>query len=150
MKLAEALQERADLNHRIEQLRGRLCRNATVQEGERPAEDPGELLSELGDCTARLEELIARINVTNSQTMVDGVTLTELIARKDVLTTRVSIMRDFLREASNLAPRATRKEIKITSTVDVRGLQKQVDDLSRDLRLTDNALQQANWTVDLK
>ena len=37
MKLAEALQERADLNRRLEQLRVRLCNNATVQEGEKPA-----------------------------------------------------------------------------------------------------------------
>ena len=37
MKLAEALQERADLNRRIEQLRNRLENSALVQEGERPA-----------------------------------------------------------------------------------------------------------------
>ena len=36
MKLAEALQERADLNIRIQQLRSRLENNALVQEGEQP------------------------------------------------------------------------------------------------------------------
>lgn len=40
MKLAEALQERADLNRRIQQLQGRLNSNAVVQEGERPPESP--------------------------------------------------------------------------------------------------------------
>ena len=45
MKLAEALQERADLNRQIEQLRSRLSHNAIVQEGEGPAEDPGDLLA---------------------------------------------------------------------------------------------------------
>ena len=44
MKLAEALQERADLNRRIEQLRYRLGNNALMQEGEKPAEDPAALL----------------------------------------------------------------------------------------------------------
>ena len=44
MKLAEALQERADLNRRIEQLRNRLENSALVQEGERPAEAPEVLL----------------------------------------------------------------------------------------------------------
>ena len=39
MKLAEALQERADLNRQIEQLQARLYNNAVVQEGEKPAED---------------------------------------------------------------------------------------------------------------
>ena len=47
MKLAEALQERADLNRRIQQLQQRLSSNAVVQEGEQPAEAPSELLAEL-------------------------------------------------------------------------------------------------------
>ena len=149
MKLAEALQERADISRRIDQLRYRLSRNATVQEGEKPAEDPNELIQELDGCTARLEELMARINLTNAQTNVEGKTLTELIAKRDALNLKLSVYRSFLSEASNLAGRATRNEIKILSTVNVRKLQKQVDDMSRDLRLTDNALQQANWTVEL-
>ena len=41
MKLAEALQERADLNKKIEELRRRIGNSALVQEGEEPAEDPG-------------------------------------------------------------------------------------------------------------
>ena len=41
MKLAEALQERADLNRRIQQLQQRLNSNAIVQEGGRPAEAVG-------------------------------------------------------------------------------------------------------------
>ena len=47
MKLAEALQERADLRTKIDELRSRLTNNALVQEGEEPAEDPQELLSAL-------------------------------------------------------------------------------------------------------
>ena len=39
MKLAEALQERADLNRKIAQLRQRIAKNVLVQEGELPAED---------------------------------------------------------------------------------------------------------------
>ncbi len=35
MKLAEALQERADLNRKIEQLKSRLNNNVLVQEGNR-------------------------------------------------------------------------------------------------------------------
>ena len=37
MKLAEALQERADLNRKIEQLQDRLSNNVLVQEGEQTA-----------------------------------------------------------------------------------------------------------------
>ena len=47
MKLAEALQERADLNKKIEQLRSRITSNALMQEGVLPVEDPEQLLKEL-------------------------------------------------------------------------------------------------------
>ena len=47
MKLAETLQERADLNRRIEQLRYRLSNNVLVQEGEKPLRTPAALLEEL-------------------------------------------------------------------------------------------------------
>ena len=85
MKLAEALQERADLNRKIEELRRRLNNVILVQEGEEPAEDPAELLGELDKAVARLEQLMAAINLTNCRTKVNGMTLTALIARKDAL-----------------------------------------------------------------
>ena len=47
MKLATALSERADLQRRISELGGRLNNNAKVQDGEKPSEDPMELLTEL-------------------------------------------------------------------------------------------------------
>ena len=150
MKLAEALQERADLNRQIEQLKIRLSNNAIVQEGETPAEDPKLLLSELNNSIAKLEELIGRINLTNCATVVDGKTLTELIAKKDCLSVKVSTYQNFVNQASQTARRATRTEIKILSTVDVKDLQKQIDKLSKELRLVDNKIQETNWTTELK
>ena len=47
MKLAEALQERADLNRNIEQLKSRLNNNVLVQEGEKTVEEPAKLKQEL-------------------------------------------------------------------------------------------------------
>ena len=61
MKLAEALQERADLNRNIEQLRKRLNSNVLVQEGERTAEEPERLKRELDASVERLAYLISRI-----------------------------------------------------------------------------------------
>jgi len=72
MKLAEALILRADLQKRIEHLRQRLIRNAMVQEGEAPIEDPKSLLAEFDQSALRLRELIQRINRTNSTTILDG------------------------------------------------------------------------------
>lgn len=149
MKLAEALQERADLNRRIEQLRYRLNNNVLVQEGEKPPEDPAALLEELESSFTRLEWLIARINLTNCAVKVEGRSLTELIARRDVLSLRADAYRRLVEEASQNTHRATRTEIKILSAVDVPALQRQADDASRELRLLDNTLQATNWTADL-
>ncbi len=149
MKLAEALQERADLNRRIEQLRYRLNNNVLVQEGEKPLEDPAALLEELESSFTRLEWLIARINLTNCAVKVEGRSLTELIARRDVLSLRAEAYRRLVEEASQNTHRATRTEIKILSAVNVPALQRQADDASRELRLLDNTLQATNWTADL-
>ena len=149
MKLAEALQERADLNRRIEQLRYRLNNNVLVQEGEKPLEDPAALLEELKSSFTRLEWLIARINLTNCAVKVEGRSLTELIARRDVLSLRAEAYRRLVEEASQNTHRATRTEIKILSAVNVPALQRQADDASRELRLLDNTLQATNWTADL-
>lgn len=149
MKLAEALQERADLNRRIEQLRYRLSNNVLVQEGEKPLEDPAALLEELESSFTRLEWLIARINLTNCAVKVEGRSLTELIARRDVLSLRAEAYRRLVEEACQNTHRATRTEIKILSAVDVPALQRQADDASRELRLLDNTLQATNWTADL-
>ena len=149
MKLAEALQLRSDLQKRIYQLQERLNQNATVQEGEKPAEDPVALLHELDDCIAQLEELMERINRTNSQTVTVEGTLTALLAKRDCLKIKVEAYREFLRQASGLSRRATRSEIKILSTISVQDYQKQVDQMSARIRQVDGAIQAANWTTEL-
>ena len=108
MKLAEALQERADLNRRIEQLRYRLSNNVLVQEGEKPLEDPAALLEELESSFTRLEWLIARINLTNCAVKVEGRSLTELIARRDVLSLRADAYRRLVEEATAPPPPRSR------------------------------------------
>lgn len=153
MKLAEALTLRADLQKRLAQLRERLKRNAKVQEGDTPAEEPRLLMTELDTAAAELEDLVGRINLTNCRTTTSWrgaeLTLTELIARRDTLTLKVSILRDFLAEASAKTDRYSAKEIRILSTVPVAEQQKHLDDLSRDLRELDTELQRMNWTADL-
>lgn len=149
MKLAEALHLRSDLQKRISQLGDRLNANAKVQEGDEPAEDPVVLLSELENGTAELAHLIASINLTNSRTIVDGKTLTEMIAEKDALALRISLLRNFISQASSKVDRYSNKEIRIRSTVDVREQQKKLDALSKELRELDVKIQGLNWTTDL-
>lgn len=149
MKLAAALIERADLQTRLTQLQTRLLNNAKVQEGVKPNEDPKDLLKELDKVSKQLEDYIYRINMTNAATLVDETPLTSLLAKKDVLTKKISILRAFLNESSALVDRYSLKEIKIDSTVDVAKLQKDLDALSKELRLLDQKIQEINWTTDL-
>ncbi|MBP3792895.1 MAG: DIP1984 family protein [Ruminococcus sp.] len=149
MKLAEALNERADIQRRIAQLKARLLNNSKVQEGEKPAEDPKDLLDELNFCVQRLEELIARINKTNCEAKDGSVSITELIAHRDVLAQKLGIYRDFLNSASSVVNRITKTEIKIQPSVDVRALQKQIDMMSKAYRETDTKIQELNWTTEL-
>lgn len=149
MKLAEALNLRADVAKRINQLNGRLQNNALVQEGEEPAENPAALLRELDELVLQQEELIARINLTNSRTVCGEKTLTELIAHKDTVRVKIDVMRAFLNEASRKVARGMRSEIRILSTVNVSELRKQVDALEKDFRETDVKIQTLNWNTEL-
>ena len=149
MKLANALSQRAELQERIRQLEGRLLNNAKVQEGESPAEDPQELLGELEEDYAKLEQLIAAINRTNSCTLVEGVPLSDLLARRDCQKNKLQGLREFLECASELTSRRTAGEIKIHSTVNVREMQKALDQKSQALRELDEKIQEANWTHEL-
>ena len=150
MKLAEALQARSDLKKQLNQLEYRMSSNALVQEGEQPNEKPSELFKQYNDGLKQLEELIIRINLTNSRAKVDGVTLTELIARRDTLKQKIDAYRSVLSTASSNTSRATRTEIKVLSTSNVESFQKDVDRMSRDLRELDNKIQEANWKIELK
>lgn len=149
MKLAEALQERADLNRNIEQLRKRLNSNVLVQEGERTAEEPERLKRELDASVERLAYLISRINLTNSQTKVDGRTLTELIARKDALIMKIGVYKDIVYTGSQTSYRARNTEIKIKAAISVTDWQDEIDKMAKELRLLDNKLQENNWGTEL-
>ena len=43
----------------------------------------------------------------------------------------------------------TRTEIKIVSTVSVSEIQADLDELSKQLRITDEKIQELNWTTEL-
>lgn len=149
MKIAEALILRADIQKRIAQLKVRLNNNAKVQENEEPAEDPEFLLAELENLISQLNDLIVKINRTNTLSKVDGISLVELIAKKDTLSQKAGILREFIEIASQKVNLYSTTEIKVFSTVNVSELQKKLDKLSKEIRETDTKLQQANWTIDL-
>ena len=149
MKIAEALILRADIQKRIAQLKTRLNNNAKVQENEKPTENPEFLLTELDDLISQLNDLIIKINKTNTLSKIDGISLVELIAKKDTLSQKAGILREFIEIASQKINLYSSTEIKVFSTINVPAQQKQLDKLSKEIRETDTKLQQANWTIDL-
>jgi len=150
MKLAEALANRADVQKRLEQMRGRLTQSALVQENESPPEDPEELLAEMDRLLAELEGYVERINRTNlSATLEGGITLTAALARRDVLGLRYGLLRGLVDTASNRMPRYGRAEIRTLATVEIGPLRRRMDEVARERRELDTAIQAANWTTEL-
>ncbi|KAI3629251.1 hypothetical protein CBS9595_000323 [Malassezia furfur] len=150
MLLAEALAERAEAQRRYEQVKERLLRNVRVQEGDEPAEDPSELLAEGNAILDQLDLLIRRINRTNTHTMFnDQYTLTDAIAFRDMLLKRRKLYSDLAAKGTSSQDRYSRNEIKYVTVVNVKDLQKKVDQLSRDYRDLDTKIQKLNWEVEL-
>lgn len=150
MKLSETLILRADLQRRVQELRGRLNASMSVQEGEQPPEDPATLFAELDRLFTQLVTLIAQINRTNlSATLPNGTTLTDALAQRDVIRLRISVLRGAADASTSTVDRYSRTEIRRVSTIDVGALRKQVDTLSQENRELDTAIQAANWTTEL-
>jgi Family of unknown function (DUF6847) len=149
MKLAEALVLRADHQKRLEQIKARLLRNAKVQEGETPAEDPAALLAEYEAVARELAQLVGRINLTNSAAAILGKTMTEALAERDVLKLRHSVHRELAQAATITQSISTRSEIRFKGAVPVAEVQKKADAIARELRDLDARIQEANWKIDL-
>jgi hypothetical protein len=147
MKVAEALALRSDLQKRLEQLKQRLLKNARIQEGDTPAEDPVELQSELEKSAQELTLLIQRINRTNAASRFGDRTLADALAERDVLKIRYNAYRELA--ASTTQGRTTRSEVKFISTVSVAATQRRADDLAKQYRELDTKIQEADWLTTL-
>ncbi|MEU7488622.1 DIP1984 family protein [Streptomyces sp. NPDC042319] len=154
MKLAEALAERAEATRRVEQLRARVVSSARYQEGETPAEDAALLLVEASEVMDSLETLIRRINRTNAAVdMGEDGTLTDALARRDVLRLRHSVITAAADAAAGTGERGygrqLRSELKMLSALPVAELRGQADELARAIREIDVRIQRKNWEADL-
>ena len=62
---------------------------------------------------------------------------------------KANMLRAFAQAAAHKVNLYSHSEIKILSTVDVAALQKQIDEIARQIRQLDTTLQGANWQIDL-
>lgn len=157
MLIGEALNRRADLQKRIAQLQDRLRACVVAQEGEEPPEDPGELMREIDQMCTELEGLISKINHANvSSRLADGATVTEALARRDVIALRQGTLRAAIKAATGEGgvlgggfSRYSRSEIRTVRHVQVSELQDQLDALAKQRRELDNRVQEHNWQTTL-
>lgn len=149
MKLAEALSSRSALSDKVQQLRNRLKDCLKVQEGDTPAETPDSVIKELDRTLEDLQSLIYRINITNINTKIDGRSITSLLAERDVLAMRASILKDGLDYITERETRYNRNEIKYVRTVDVRNFRRVCDKSAAGLRELDLKIQSLSWTTEL-
>lgn len=150
MKVGEALTLRADVQKRIAQLTGRLQMSAVVQEGDTPPEDPARLLAELVEMSAELERLITAINLTNATSaLASGQTVTAALAKRDVLAIRQGVLRSAAEAVAQAQARYSQSEIRLIRQMDVGAVRREIDDLAKERRELDIAIQEHNWTTDL-
>lgn len=150
MLLAEALNERADAQRRLGDLRDRIGANARVQDGDRPAEDPRVLLDEAVDVSERIRALIVAINLTNTVTRLpDGTTVTAALARREALGRRIRVVTEAAGRAATRMARWGRAEIREVAVLDVAALRAEADRLAAERRTLDAELQRVNWTTEL-
>ncbi|ANN21801.1 hypothetical protein SD37_15855 [Amycolatopsis orientalis] len=153
MKLAEALALRADATKKVEQLRARIADNARHQEGEEPAEDAVALLAEAETTLSELESLIQRINRTNAATPLGEGTITDAIARRDVLRLRHGVLPAAADAAAGRNQggygRQLRSELRYFSALPVAELRSRADRVAEEIRALDVRIQRVNWETDL-
>jgi hypothetical protein len=151
MKLAEALLLRADVQKKLASLQARAQRYAVVQEGERPPEDPQAILRQIEAVADELQRLVFAINRANLRHKVaSSETLTEALAKRHSLVLRHRILQSVVDVCAKPPDRYGVKEIRWVTTVDVADLQRQVDDLAKQIRELNAAIQEAGWQVELK
>lgn len=150
MKLAEALNERAHISQKLQELKQRITQNAKHQEGDKPAEDPMVLLKEFNECSSRFDALVVRINKTNNGIVLsNGVSLIEALAMRESLKMKHSLYRSVASEAVPSQGRYSKSEIKFVSSVPVVDIQSQADQFAKEHRELDSKIQQSNWNHDL-
>ncbi len=76
-------------------------------------------------------------------------TLTEALARRDVLALRHGVFHQAAEAAAQAQGRYGRSEIRLVRLIDVAAIRARLDDLARERRELDTNIQAHNWTVDL-
>jgi hypothetical protein len=150
MKIAEALLLRADLKKKIDSMRERIKVNCSVQEGEVPHEDPQKLLADSFRLMQERERLIVQINEANVVIRLpSGKTMMQGLAERERLMAQHSMLKEAAASSQKSNEYYSNREIKWKAVMNVAGLEKQADDLSKKVRELNTEIQSTNWTAEL-
>lgn len=98
----------------------------------------------------RLEHLIKKINDTNSKVVMgNGGTISEAIAKRDCLSSKIKAYRTIYDSATIKQDRYSSKEVKFVRCIDAKKVQNIINTLSKEFRELDTALQGINWTTEI-
>jgi hypothetical protein len=138
MKLARAVQLRAELQAKLDALNDQLRRVGTPR-GERPAADPVQLVAEARETMRTLERLFAAIRRADRQhTIETGESLATALTRRELLVKHHRLVRAVAENSARRAVPCGRKEF-----------EQQAKDLAVEIRDLDAAIQQANQNVEV-
>jgi len=75
--------------------------------------------------------------------------MTKLLAERDILNKRISILRNTFNRAASYSDRYGRNEIRTVATIETKPLRQELDQLSKQYRQLDVEIQRLNFTFDL-
>jgi hypothetical protein len=152
LKLAELLIGRKAEKNNLAFLEGRLKANAKVQEGEKPQEDPAEILAAIVVSLQKIEILTRKINASNERTAwgtEEFVTLADALARRDLVSKHRRILTAALDAITVKEPRFGRMEIKYIPMLDTAFILSQIDMVTKAYAELETKIQQRNWTTEV-
>jgi hypothetical protein len=150
MKLAEALANRADLQRRIEQMRGGSRRAPSSRRVRARRRIPrGSSMRRRGSSPSSRGMYGASTGRTSPRRSPTARRRSRTPWRRDALTLRYGTLKTLVSTASDRVPRYGRAEIRILSAVEVGPLRRRMDELARQRRELDTSIQEANWAIDL-
>lgn len=164
MKIAEALLRRKELIREADTLSKQFSTSITVVDGVKPRRNAFAIEQKFFSCYAELEKLIININHTNNVTIVDGVSVMAMIARRDALKLMIPQFGTMLTKADQVVAAGQTK----VSTTDNKGnyikvdnpnqpienlntvvMEKSYNNMAAELRTLDLKLQALTWQVEL-
>lgn len=164
MKIAEALLRRKELLREAETLQTQYSSNITVVDGVKPRRNAFAIEQKFFACYNELQKLIQDINHTNNVTMVSGISVMQMIARRDMLKFMIPQYRSMYAKAEATVSAGLAKVnatdgkgnyIKVDNpnqpidNLNTVVMEKSYNAMASELRTLDLKLQALTWQVDL-